>query len=84
MKVNKANAQSAAGGFHLRRQMASCVLSTSKHFQCLKTTCPFCFMQGEKRAPKSAFFDNSSDVGQSCLDRQRCGGFLENRQKRFS
>jgi hypothetical protein len=44
-KVNKNNIQSARG-FHLRRQMASCVLSTSKRFQYLKTPCPRCFMQG--------------------------------------
>jgi hypothetical protein len=47
-KVNKVNIQFAAGGFHLRRQMACCVLSTSKRFQYLKTACPRRFMQGDK------------------------------------
>jgi hypothetical protein len=55
-KVNKTIIQSACG-FHLRRQMASCVLSTSKRFQCLKTACPSCFMQRGKRAPKSCVFN---------------------------
>jgi hypothetical protein len=46
-KVNKTIIQSACG-FHLHRQMASCVLSTSKRFQYLKTTAPRCFGQGGK------------------------------------
>jgi hypothetical protein len=83
IKVNRTNVQSAAGGFHLRRQMASCVLSTSKHFQCLKTTCPSCFMQRGKRAPKSCVFDNSFDSGQYCLDRRRNGGFFEKQIKKI-
>jgi hypothetical protein len=83
IKVNRTNVQSAAGGFHLRRQMASCVLSTSKHFQCLKTTCPSCFMQRGKRAPKSCVFDNSFDSGQYCLDRRRNGGFFEKQIKQI-
>ena len=33
---------SAQAEFHLHRQMASCILSTSKYFQCLKITCPIC------------------------------------------
>jgi len=41
---------------YLRKQMASCVLSTSKHFQYLKIHLPRCFRQGEKCSPKSAFF----------------------------
>ena len=37
--------------------MASCILSTSKYFQCLKTTCPICPQRhGENHAPKSAVF----------------------------
>jgi hypothetical protein len=48
-KVNKINIQFAAGGFHLRRQMASCVLSSAKHFPLLKTSCPDALCCGEKR-----------------------------------
>ena len=48
---------SAQAEFHLHRQMASCILSTSKYFQYLKITCPICPQRhGENRAPKSAFF----------------------------
>jgi hypothetical protein len=41
---------------YLHLQMASCVLSASKHFQFLKIHLPLCFGQGEKCSPKSAFF----------------------------
>jgi hypothetical protein len=54
-KVNKTKIQSARG-FHLRRQMASCVLSTSKRFQYLKTTCPRRFMLGTKNVLRSRRF----------------------------
>jgi hypothetical protein len=48
-KVNKINIQFAAGGFHLRRQMASCVLSSAKRFPLLKTACPDASCGGGKR-----------------------------------
>jgi hypothetical protein len=38
-KVNKNNIQSARG-FHLRRQMASCVLVLPKPFRSTETACP--------------------------------------------
>jgi len=36
---------------------ASCVLSNSKRFACLKTTCPV----GENHPPKSGIFDENFD-----------------------
>ena len=41
----------------VHKNTASCILSTSKYFQCLKTTCPICPQRhGENHAPKSAVF----------------------------
>jgi hypothetical protein len=57
-KVNKANAQSASGGLHLRRQMTSCVLSSALRFPLLKTTCPDALCCGGKRNSEVVrFFD---------------------------
>jgi len=42
----------AQAGFYLRWQMASCILSSSKYFQYLKTLA----LAGSKMPPKSAFF----------------------------
>jgi len=43
----------AAAGFHLHLQMASCVLSSAKRLQLLKTTCPQQPLLGEVHTPKS-------------------------------
>jgi hypothetical protein len=51
-KVNRANAQFRFAEIYVHRHMASCVLSSSKHFQCLKTLAPF----GEKNALRSRHF----------------------------
>ncbi|MDR1895546.1 MAG: hypothetical protein LBR10_01995 [Prevotellaceae bacterium] len=83
-KVNKTNIQSAKR-IYVHRHMASCVLSTSKHFQYLKITCPHASCQGEKMPPKSAFFRRYSITGlQQQIKRrrvftQKTVGFFNNR-----
>ncbi len=51
-EVNRANAQFRKAELCLHWQTASCILSSSKYFQCLKTLAPF----GEKNALRSRHF----------------------------
>jgi hypothetical protein len=55
-KVNKINIQSASR-IYVHRHMASCVLSTSKHFQYLKITCPFAVCKGIKTRSEVGVFE---------------------------
>jgi hypothetical protein len=59
-KVNKTKIQSARG-FHLRRQMASCVLVLPKPFRSTETTCPIASGKWGKTPPKLVFFERVFD-----------------------